>query len=139
MPMHIVENRWNDGMSFTSTIGDHKIVIDADEEFGGQEKGPRPKQLLLTSLCGCTGMDVVSILRKMKVDFSGFRVIAQAEPAEEHPKVYTSINLIYEFKGKDLPLEKLKKAVDLSQERYCPVSAMLRKACRLSYEIKISE
>jgi putative redox protein len=137
--MHIVENKWNDGMSFTSTIGDFKVVIDADKEFGGKEKGPRPKQLVLTALCGCTGMDVVSILWKMKVDFSSFRVIAQAEPAEEHPKVYTSINLIYEFKGKDLPLEKLKKAVDLSQERYCPVSAMLRKACRLSYEIKISE
>jgi putative redox protein len=137
--MHVVENKWNDGISFTSTIGDYKVVIDADEEFGGKGKGPRPKQLVLTALCGCTGMDVVSILRKMKVDFSGFRVIAQAVPAEEHPKVYTSINLIYEFKGKDLPLEKLKKAVDLSQERYCPVSAMLRKACRLSYEIKISE
>jgi putative redox protein len=135
--MHIVENKWDEGMSFTSTIDGHKIVIDAAEEFGGRNKGPTPKPLVLTSLCGCTGMDVVSILRKMKIDFSGFKVTAKAEIADEHPKVYKKIDLIYEFKGKDLPPDKLKKAVELSQERYCSISAMLRKACQLNYEIKV--
>ena len=137
--MHVVETEWNDGMAFTSTISDHKIIIDAEEEFGGKNKGPIPKPLVLTALCGCTGMDVVSLLRKMRVDFTGFKITAKAEIADEHPKVYTKIDLLYEFKGKDLPPDKLKKAVDLSQERYCPVSAMLRKACKISYEIKVVE
>jgi putative redox protein len=135
--MHVVETEWDSGMSFTSAVESYKIVIDAASEFGGKDKGPTPKPLVLTALCGCTGMDVVSLLRKMRVDFSGFKITAKAEVADEHPRVYTKIDLRYEFKGKDLPPDKLKKAVDLSQERYCPVSAMLRKACDISYEIKI--
>jgi putative redox protein len=110
--------------------------MDGAPEFGGQEKGPTPKPLVLAALGGCTGMDVVSLLKKMRVDYTRFRVTAEAETTTEHPIVYNRIHLIYEFSGKDLPLDKLQKAVDLSQERYCSVSAMLRKAAELTYEIR---
>jgi putative redox protein len=137
--MELVKTEWNGEMSFDSEVTGHHVIIDSESEFGGKNRGPHPKPLVLTSLSGCTGMDVISILNKMRLSPEQFRVIVRAEQSEEHPKVYTSIHLIYEFKGKDLPLDKLQKAVDLSQDRYCGVSAMLRKACTLTYEIKILE
>jgi putative redox protein len=133
-----VETQWISEMSFNSTVNNHRIVMDSDPAFGGQEKGPRPKMLVLSALGGCTGMDVVSILNKMKVSPDSFRVVAEADIADEHPKVFTKIHLTYEFKGKNLSQDKLKKAVNLSQERYCSVSAMLKKVCPFTYEIKIT-
>jgi putative redox protein len=123
---------------FEAEVNGHKVVMDADESVGGRDRGPRPKPLVLSALTGCTGMDVVSILQKMRVQPDDFRIIAEADAADEHPKVFTSIHLTYQFAGKQLPEEKLRKAVDLSQERYCSVSAMLRKACDLTYEILIN-
>jgi putative redox protein len=84
-------------------------------------------------------MDVISILKKMRIEPEYFNVRAEGETAEEHPKYFTGIHLIYEFKGKDLPMEKLQKAINLSQDRYCGVSYMLRKSSELTYEIKILE
>ena len=137
--MHRITTSWQSKMSFDADLDGHHIVMDASSEFGGEEKGPRPKQMLLVALGGCTGMDVVSLLGKMRVEYEGFTITAQAEASSEHPKAYTNIHLIYEFRGKGLPEDKLRKAVDLSQERYCPVSAMLRQAAKLTYEIKIVE
>lgn len=137
--MHEIETSWNEDMSFTSTVNGHDIIIDAEEQFGGKNRGPRPKPLLLTSLTGCTGMDVIAILGKMKVKVEGLTVSAKATLAEEHPKVYTRIELLYEFRGKDLPIDKINKAVALSQEKYCAVSAMLRETCPLVYDIKVVE
>lgn len=128
---------WGGGMSFSSEINGHKIVVDAKEEFGGQDKGPRPKALMMLALAGCTGMDVVSILEKMRVELDYFNVRIESELNDEHPKYYKSMKIVYEFKGKDLDPEKLKKAVDLSQEKYCGVSANYKKAMDIAYEIKI--
>jgi len=129
-----------EGMNFVAqTPSGQKIVMDADPEFGGRGLGPEPIHLLMAGLGGCTGMDVVSILGKMRVQPDDFRIIAEAEAAEEHPRVFTSIHLTYQFTGRDLPGDKLRKAVDLSQERYCSVSAMLRRACDLTYELSIKE
>ena len=125
-------------MSFDSVVGNHHITLDSAQEFGGMDRGPTPKPLLLTSLSGCTGMDVVSLLKKMRIEFDGFSVITEAEVSNEHPKVYTRIHLIYELTGKDIPPDKVRKAVDLSQERYCGVSAMLRKVTELTYEIRVN-
>jgi len=97
-----VETQWTSEMSFDSTVNNHRIVMDSDPAFGGKEKGPRPKMLVLSALGGCTGMDVVSILNKMRVTPDSFRVIAEADIADEHPKVFTKIHLTYEFKGKNL-------------------------------------
>ncbi len=137
--MELVKAEWKKEMMFDSVVHDHHVVMDSTQEFGGKNRGPRPKALMLTSLCGCTGMDVISVLKKMRVSPDQFTVTARAEVSEEHPKVYTSIHLTYEFNGKDLPMDKLQKAVELSQDRYCGVSAMLRKACTLTYEIKTGE
>lgn len=138
MKTNKVEVSWTGQMSFEAEVNDHRIVLDADELVGGQNKGPRPKALLLVSLAGCTGMDVISILKKMRVEPDEFRMSVEATLTEEHPKVYDTITLIYEFKGDDLPFEKLEKAVNLSQERYCGVSAMLGAVADLKYEIRIN-
>jgi putative redox protein len=128
---------WNEAMSFESTINGHKIVIDADESVGGKNKGPRPKPLLLLALAGCTAMDVVSMLGKMRVQPDSFHVEVEGELTEEHPKVYKNLHVKYIFTGKELPMEKLEKAVNLSQERYCGVSAMMAKATELTFEIVV--
>ncbi|MBT3302025.1 MAG: OsmC family protein [Bacteroidetes bacterium] len=128
-----------EGMSFSTDINGHKLVIDSAEEFGGTDKGPRPKPLILAALAGCTGMDVASMLKKMKVEYDSFQIHVDANMTDQHPKVYDKFHIIYDFKGKDLPLAKIEKAVKLSKENYCGVSAMLTKSSALSYEIKLSE
>ncbi|MCE4565314.1 OsmC family protein [Maribellus sp. CM-23] len=134
-----VKINWLEKMAFEAEVNGHKLILDAAEEVGGENRGPRPKPLLLTALAGCTGMDVVSILKKMRVELDNFDVIVEGDLTEEHPKQFYKMNVIYEFTGKDLPLEKLKKAVSLSEERYCGVSAMFKKAIEITSEIRIIE
>jgi len=123
-------------MAFAAEVNGHTIVLDADEAFGGKDEGPRPKPLILASLAGCSGMDVVSILKKMREPVSWFNMRVQGELSEEHPKSYTSVRIIYEFKASDgLKDENVRKAVELSQERYCGVNALLRKAIPVEFEI----
>lgn len=126
---------WREGMAFDVFQDGHRFMLDANEGVGGQNSGPRPKGLLLSALGGCTGMDVVSILQKMRVPLQGFELVIEAGQTDEHPRVFTKIHLKYIFRGNGLPLEKLQKAVALSQERYCGVSAMLAKVAPLTYEI----
>lgn len=128
---------WKGDMEFETELNGHKLTIDASPEVGGHNKGPRPKMLMLTALAGCTGMDVVSILGKMKVELLEFNVRVDGTLTEDHPKYYESMNIIYEFKGENLQEDKLKKAIELSQEKYCGVSALYKKAIKLTYEIKI--
>ena len=124
-------------MAFDSEVSGHHLLMDAPSEHGGSDSGPRPKELMLSSIAGCTGMDVVSLLEKMRVEIKKFNIIVDADITEEHPKHYTKMHIIYEFYGKDLPSDKIQKAVELSQERYCGVSFMYKKAFELTYEIKI--
>lgn len=130
---------WNGNMQFDALVGDHHVIMDASPEVGGSNAGARPKALMLASLAGCTGMDVISILKKMRVEPKTFNIIIEAELTEEHPKHYTSMHLIYEFSGEGLEEDKLKKAIELSQDRYCGVSAVYRKAMELTSEIRILE
>ena len=130
---------WIEDMAFETEINGHKLILDADESVGGKDRGPRPKPLTLVSLGGCTGMDVVSILNKMRINFESCRVSVEAELTDEHPKYYQKIHLTYIFKGKYLPIAKLDKAVNLSQDRYCGVSAILMNSVELTYEIVIEE
>ncbi len=128
-----------ENMAFEAEVNGHKIILDAAEAVGGENRGPRPKPFMLTALAGCTGMDVVSILKKMRVELADFNVIVEGDLTEEHPKQFYKMHVIYEFKGKDLPLDKLKKAVSLSEERYCGVSALYKKVIEVTSEIKILE
>ena len=134
-----VTTRWKENMAFEVEIGGHKIMIDASENVGGQNKGPQPKPFMLAALGGCTAMDVVSILKKMRVELSDFSVKVEGDLTEEHPKHFSKMKVIYEFWGKNLPMEKLKKAIDLSEDRYCGVSASYRKSMELSSEIIVHE
>ncbi|HLR34764.1 MAG TPA: OsmC family protein [Tissierellales bacterium] len=126
-------------MGFEMDLDGHKFITDASEEIGGNDLGPRPKQLLLVGLIGCTGIDVMSILNKMKVEPEDLNIEVEADNTEEHPKVYENIHLTFNFKGKNLPKEKIERAISLSQERYCGVSAMLKKATSVTYDIVIEE
>ncbi len=128
---------WKGKMKFDSIVSGHHIVLDASTQNGGENAGPRPKELMLTALAGCTGMDVVSILEKMRVEVEGFEVIVEAQMTDEHPKHYTAFHIVYQFAGANLPIEKLQKAIDLSQERYCGVSYMYKQFATITHEIKI--
>jgi len=129
---------WTGDMQFDALLsGHHHLIMDAKAEVGGQDSGPRPKELMLASLAGCTGMDVISILKKMRIVPATFNIKIEAEMTEEHPKHYSGMHIIYEFTGEGLEIEKLQKAVDLSQERYCGVSTVYKKAMPVTYEIKI--
>ncbi len=132
---HKVSTVWVEKLAFDSTIGEHTIRIDAHPPLGNNT-GPTPKKLLLTSLAGCTGMDVASLLEKMRVPITGMEVDIEADLTDEHPKYYSDIRLKYKIYGKDLDHNKVEKAVKLSQERYCGVSEMLRKSSNLTYTIE---
>lgn len=127
------------GMAFETELNGHKLYIDADESVGGKDSGPRPKSLMMLALAGCTGMDVVSILRKMRVQYDSLSIGIEAELDDEFPKPYIYMKVIYKFKGKDLSLEKLQKAVDLSRERYCGVSANYKDSFPVEHEIRIND
>lgn len=124
-------------MAFEADIDGHKILMDAAPGVGGENKGPTPKPFLMVSLGGCTAMDVISIAKKMKQDIESFEIELIGDIEEEFPKPYTGIHIIYKFKGNDLDPKKLDRAVNLSQDRYCGISATLRKAMGLSYEVVI--
>ena len=134
-----VNIKWTEGMSFEAEVNDFKITLDATPAVGGQNKGPRPKPLTLVSLGGCTGMDVISILNKMRVAPDYFNVKISGEMTDEHPKYYHKIFIKYIFCGKDLPIAKLEKAVSLSQDRYCGVSEMLRAKSEIIHEIVVED
>ena len=134
---HIVDMSWIENIAFETEMDGHKVKIDAAKEAGGNDLGPRPKKLMLTALAGCTGIDVIMILKKMKVVPEAFNVIVEADVTDEHPKHYHKMKVIYQFKGKDLPIEKLEKAVKLSETTYCGVTAAYRKAMEIETEIRI--
>lgn len=136
--LHKIKTVWKENMAFDSQIDNHTLRIDTNAPMG-DDTGPSPKKVLLASLTGCTGMDVVSLLKKMRVDFTNFEMDVEADLTEEHPKVYSEIRLIYRVFGNQLNKEKIKKAVDLSQERYCGVNAMLRKNSPINYSIEYIE
>ncbi|OFX81837.1 MAG: osmotically inducible protein C [Bacteroidetes bacterium GWE2_29_8] len=134
---HNVKADWKGLMQFNANVNGHELIMDANEASGGQDKGVRPKELMLTALAGCTGMDVISILKKMRVDLDRFNVNVEGELTEEHPKHYTKIHITYQFSGKDLDKDKLQKAIELSKDRYCGVAHVYKKVMELTYSIEI--
>ncbi|MGC9064832.1 MAG: OsmC family protein [bacterium] len=120
-----------EGLKFLGHIdGSPEVIMDS-------ENGPAPTELVLMALGGCTGMDVISILQKMRQDVKNFEINLTAEKAQEYPKVFTKIHLEYVVYGTNLDEGSVKKAIDLSREKYCSVSAMLRKTSEITYSWKI--
>ncbi len=134
--------RWTDKMAFEVSLNGHKFMIDAMPAVGGENKGPQPKPFMLVAIGGCTAMDVISILRKMRVDtmLEDFNIDVDGELTDEHPKHFHHMHVTYSFtpkEGVELPMDKIEKAVKLSEERYCGVSESYRKSMELTSEIVI--
>jgi putative redox protein len=122
---------WHAAHQFTSSYHNGaKIEIDAKEGFS-------PKALLLSGLAGCSGVDVVDILEKMRVPFASLQIEAEAEQTEEHPKVFKTIQLTYRLKAEDENREKIMKAIELSLDKYCGVAAMLKKNSEIRYTLEL--
>ncbi len=131
--------RYIDGMQFTGRGANPvDIPLDAKPEAGGKGQGAAPMELLLMSVAGCTGMDVVSILKKMRVSPDKFEIKVEGNRAGDHPKVFTDITLVYRFWGSDLPEDKLRHAIELSQEKYCSVSHTVNKVAKVDYRLEIN-
>jgi len=128
------------GMRLVGEAEGPAIVVDhamPDEER--EDTGPHPVQLLLIGLCGCTGMDVISILKKKRQSFTGLQVRATAERAEEHPKIYTEIHLEFIVTGDNVDPDAVQRSIELSQTKYCPASAMLSEAAEITSSFRIEE
>lgn len=129
---------WRGDMSFEVDLQGHTFLVDADESVGGTNQGPRPKALLLSALAGCTGMDVVAILRKMQMPFDRFTIAVDGTLTEQHPRVYGKVALVYSFWGDALDESKINKAVQLSQDRYCGVSATMREVGEITHQVRLN-
>ena len=125
-------------MAFNIDVQGFKIKVDAKEEVGGENSGPTPKPLMLAALAGCTGMDVVSILGKMRVDFDALDIEVEGDVSDEHPKMYKHMHIIYKLKGNNIDKEKVIKAVEMSQDKYCGVSALYKQVIAITYEIQVN-
>lgn len=133
--MEEINVSWKEGMAFEADVEGFKLMLDAAEKFGGHHQGPRPKPLMLVALGGCTGMDVVSILSKMRIEPESFNIKVEGTKSEEQPAYYTCMHITYEFRGENLPYEMLEKAINLSLEKYCGVAALYKKAIPVTYTI----
>ncbi|OLS33681.1 OsmC family protein [Bacillus sp. MRMR6] len=127
--------KWNGDMAFSGVApSGHEIKMDAAAEVGGQNTGPRPTELLLNAVAGCTGIDIISILKKMRIEVTGFQMDVKGERADDHPKKFTHIHVHYALEG-DLPEEKVVRAIKLSKDTYCSVSHSLSAELTVSYSI----
>jgi putative redox protein len=136
---HEIETQWMGKMQFNSIINGHTVIMDAPEKIGGEDNGPVPKPFILTALSGCTGMDVVSLLRKFEQPVDNFEMKAIGEISKKAPVEYIAIHLIYNFKGSENSKDAALKAVTDSQEKYCGVSSMLKKSLPVTWEVNYND
>ena len=134
-----IETRWKSNMAFDSQVGDHSVITDAPASVGGDDTAASPKKLMMVSLAGCTGVDVVSILQKMRVEVDDLTIRVDAELTDEEPSLYTAMHITYIFKGNNLPEDKLERAISLSQDKYCGVSMMYKKIMEITWEMVVEE
>ncbi len=135
MAQHEIETQWMGKMQFNSLVNGHTIIMDAPERVGGEDNGPIPKPFVLTALSGCTGMDIIAILRKEQITLQDLNIKVTGELSKQQPIQYVSIHVIYDFKGADIFKAAALDAVNTSQEKYCGVSSMLKKALPVTWEV----
>ena len=135
MAQHEIETQWMGKMQFNSLVNGHTIIMDAPERVGGEDHGPIPKPFVLTALSGCTGMDIVAILRKAGKEATGLNIRVSGELSKQPPIEYVSIHIGYDFTGDEAFKEAALDAVTTSQEKYCGVSHMLKKAIPVTWEV----
>jgi len=132
--------KWLDHMSFVGESGSgHSVVMDGSPDAGGRDLGIRPMEMLLLGLGGCTAFDVILILKKSRQAVSDCVVEIDSDRAEDIPKIFTRIHVHFVISGKNLDLAKVKKAVDLSADKYCSASAMLEKSATITHDFEIVE
>jgi putative redox protein len=130
--------KWVNGLQFVGESGTgHAIVLDADEASGGKNTGMRPMELLLIGIGSCSGMDVASVLQKKKQNFSDIEINVKGQKADTYPKKFTEIEIEFIVKGKDVSEEAVKRAVELSMEKYCSVKATLEGVAKIKFSYKI--
>ena len=140
MASNTVTTVWKQNMLFESdNPSGHKVLIDTSPEHGGENKGLGPKALMLSSLAGCSGLDVVSLLKKMRAEVDDFKMVVHAELTEEHPKYYHKVAVEYHFYGSNLQEDKINKAVKLSIDQYCGVMEMFRQFAKVTTEVYLHE
>ena len=133
--VHEVETQWMGKMQFNALVNGHTVVMDAPERVGGEDNGPIPKPFILTALSGCTGMDIAAILRKSNHLMDDLDIKVIGELSKQAPVQYIAIHLIYSFKGPESAQDAALQAVIDSQEKYCGVSSMLKKALPVTWEV----
>jgi len=136
MATNTITSVYQGGMSFKTGVKGHDVIIDLDKAGGGNDLGTSPKILMLVSLAGCTWLDIIDILNKMKVSFSNFSINVHAHLTEVDPKIYDDVALTYTIKVNKQDEGKVQKAVTLSQDKYCGVSEMFRAFAKLSHTIE---
>lgn len=135
MAQHEIETQWMGKMQFNALVNGHTIIMDAPERVGGEDNGPIPKPFVLTALSGCTGMDIVALLRKAEKPVDDFNIRVIGELSKTAPMQYIAIHLIYDFTGINSNSNAALQAVNDSQEKYCGVSSMLKKALPVTWEV----
>jgi putative redox protein len=139
MANNTVTTVWKENMLFESDNPSGEILfMDAPDE-GIENKGLRPKAMMLSSLAGCSGLDVVSLLKKMRAEVDDFKMIVQGDLTDEHPKYYHKVHVEYHFYGSNLQQDKINKAVTLSVDRYCGVMEMFRQFAKVTTEVCFHE
>ena len=132
---HEVETQWMGKMQFNALVNGHTIIMDAPERVGGEDHGPIPKPFVLTALSGCTGMDIIAILRKAQKEVKDLNIKVTGELSKQQPIEYVAIHVIYDFNGDKAFKDAAMDAVNISQNKYCGVSHMLRKALPVTWEV----
>jgi len=135
MAQHVIETQWMGKMQFNSLVNGHTIIMDAPERVGGEDNGPIPKPFVLTALSGCTGMDIVAILRNAGKEVRELNIKVTGELSNQKPIEYLAMHVVYDFRGDELYKAAALDAVTVSQEKYCGVSHMLRKAIPVTWEV----
>jgi putative redox protein len=132
---HEIETQWMGKMQFNALVNGHVIVMDAPERSGGEDAGPIPKPFVLAALSGCTGMDIVAILRKNDKHLNSLNIKVEGEISKQSPIEYTAMHIVYEFEGDATNEADALNAVTLSQEKYCGVSSMLKKIMPVTWDV----
>lgn len=136
MTTNTVTTVWKENMHFESdNPSGHVVQIDTSAEHGGDNAGLSPKAMMLSALAGCSGLDVVSLLKKMRAEVADFKMVTTGELTDEHPKYYHKVHVAYHFYGSNLKEDKINKAVQLSIDQYCGVMEMFRQFATVTTEI----
>jgi putative redox protein len=139
MAQHEIETQWMGKMQFNALVNGHTIIMDAPEKSGGEDLGPIPKPFILTALAGCTGMDIVALLRNKQKEVTDFSMKVIGELSRQKPIEYIAIHIMYNFTGDTSCREEAMNTVTVSQEYYCGVSHMLKKAIPVTWEISFND